>query len=72
MTRSERLAQEGKVDVNIGTLEIASVIKDHSELPDDARYIGTDYECIYDGKIVWADVYMDNDNKLYAYINNAF
>ena len=68
MTRSERLAKEGKVEVYIGSLEMASVIK-HCNEKRNTRYIGTDFECLYDGNEVAADVYEDEDGKLYAVIN---
>ena len=68
MTRSERLAKEGKVSVYIGSLEVASVIK-HCSAKNNIRYIGTDFDCLYDGKEVSADVYEDEDGNLYAVIN---
>ena len=68
MTRSERLAKEGKVEVYIGSMEMASVIK-HCNEKRNIRYIGTDFECLYDGNEVAADVYEDEDGKLYAVIN---
>lgn len=68
MTRSERLAKEGKVGVYIGSFETAIVIK-HCNEKRNIRYICTDFECIYDGREVQADVYEDDDGKLYAVIN---
>jgi hypothetical protein len=68
MTRSERLALIGKVTVDIGSLEEATVIKDCCERSD-IRYIGTDFECLYDGREVSADVYESDDGDLYAVIN---
>lgn len=68
MTRSERLAKEGKVGVYIGSFETATVIK-HCNAKRNIRYIGTDFECLYDGREVQADVYEDKDGKLYAVIN---
>ena len=68
MTRSERLAKEGKVEVYIGNLETASVIK-HCNEKRNIRYIGTDFECLYNGKEVSADVYENEDGELYAVIN---
>lgn len=72
MTRSERLAKEGKVEVCIGSFELATVINDCNETVD-LRYMGTDYECIYDGYKVWADIYEDYEGSLYAVIQkNVF
>lgn len=68
MTRSERLAQLGKVTVDIGCFEDATVIKSCWERSD-IRYIGTDFECLYDGREVSADVYESEDGELYAVIN---
>ena len=68
MTRSERLARLGKVTVNVGYFADATVIKDCCELSD-IRYIGTDFECLYDGQEVFADVYESEDGELYAVIN---
>ncbi len=68
MTRSERLAKDGIVEVYIGSLEKANVIK-HCNATNNLRYIGTDFHCLYDGKEVDADVYEDEDGKLYAVIN---
>lgn len=69
MTRSERLAKEGKVGVYIGSFETAIVIE-HCNAKNNLRYIGTDFECLYDGKEVNADVYEDEDGGLYAVICN--
>lgn len=68
MKRSERLAKEGKVEVYIGSLEKADVIK-NCNAKKNLRYIGTDFNCLYDGKEVNADVYEDKDGELYAVIN---
>lgn len=68
MTRSERLARQGKVAVNIGCFEDATVIKDCNERSN-IRYIGTDFDCLYDGRKVSADVYESEDGELYAVIN---
>ena len=68
MKRSERLAKEGKVEVYIGSLEMARVIK-HCNAIRNLRYIGTDFDCLYDEKEVNADVYEDKDGNLYAVIN---
>lgn len=68
MTRSERLAKEGIVEVYIGSLEKASVIK-HCNAIKNLRYICTDFDCLYDGKNISANVYEDEDGKLYAVID---
>ena len=70
MTRSERLAREGKIEVYIGSLETAKVISfEELQCKDLLRYIGTDYEARYDGRKVQADVYDDEwNNVLYAVI----
>ena len=67
MKRSERLAKEGKVEVYIGSFETAAVI-DNCNAKKNLRYIGTDFECLYDGKEVSANVYEDEDGNLYAVI----
>ena len=71
MTRSERLAREGKIEVYIGSFETAKVISfEELQIKDLLRYIGTDYEARYDGREVQADVYDDEWNDvLYAVIN---
>lgn len=68
MTRSERLAKDGVVEVYVGSFEKASVIE-HCNAVKNLRYIGTDFNCLYDGKEADADVYEDEDGKLYAVIN---
>ena len=71
MKRSERLAKEGKIEVNIGSLEIAKVIssQEMSRMANNLRYLGTDYDALYDGHEVWANVYEDEmTNQLYATI----
>lgn len=72
MKRSERLAREGKVEVYIGSFEVAKVIK-HCNAIKNLRYIGTDFECLYNGNEVVADVYesnsLENLGELYAVIN---
>lgn len=70
MTRSERLAKEGIVEVNVGSLEKAKVIS-KDELPlKNVRYIGTDFEALYDGKEVTVDCYEDNENgSLYGVVS---
>ena len=67
MTRSERLAKDGKIEVDIGTLEIATVIPDCNAI-DDLRYIITDFEALYNSCEVSADVYEDSNGKLFATI----
>ena len=67
MTRSERLAKDGKIEVDIGTFETATVIPDCNAL-DNLRYIGTDFNALYNGCEVSADVYEDNDGNLFAII----
>lgn len=68
MNRSERLAKEGKVGVCVGSFETATVIP-HCNAKRNIRYIGTDFDCLYDGKEVNADVYEDEDGNMYAVIN---
>lgn len=68
MTRSERLAIENKVEVYIGSYEIATVIP-HCSAVENLRYIGTDCSCLYDGVEVEADIYEERiTNRLYAVI----
>ena len=67
MTRSERLAKDGKIEVDIGTFEIATIIPDCNAL-DNLRYIGTDFEALYNKCEVSADVYEDSNGKLFAVI----
>lgn len=68
MTRSERLAKEGIVEVYIGSLEKANVIQ-HCNAKDNLRYICTDFNCMYDGRETNADVYEDEDGNLYAVLH---
>lgn len=69
MTRSERLAKDGKVDVRCyGKSFTAKVIKNCNDVSD-SKYIGTDFDCLYNGKEVTADIYEDKDGNLYAIIN---
>ena len=71
MRRSERLAREGKVEVYIGSVEVAKVIsnKEMSERARNLRYIGSDYDALYDGREVCANVYEDKQTgELYATI----
>ena len=67
MTRSERLAREGKIDVDVGTLETATIIPDCNAVSN-FRYLGTDFNALYNGCEVIADVYEDNNGKLFATI----
>ena len=67
MTRSERLAKDGKIEVDVGTFEIATVIPDCNAV-DDIRYLGTDFNALYNGCQVVADVYEDSNGKLFATI----
>ena len=67
MTRSERLAKDGKIEVDIGTFEIATVIPVCNAV-DDLRYLGTDFNALYNKWEVFADVYEDSNGKLYATI----
>lgn len=74
MKRSERLAREGKIEVYIGSVETAKVIfkKEWGRFAQtrSLRYIGTDYEALYDGIEVSADVYEDEQNgELFATIS---
>lgn len=70
MKRSERLAKEGKIEVNIGNVAIAKVItaEQMSRRAKTLRYIGTDYEALYNGSEVWANVYEDENGELFATI----
>ena len=67
MTRSERLAKDGKIEVDIGALEIATIIPDCNAV-DNLRYLGTDFNALYNGCKVTADVYEDSNGKLFAII----
>lgn len=67
MTRSERLAREGKISVNVGNFEIATVIPDCNAVSN-LRYIGTDFDALYNNCEVSADVYEDSNGKLFATI----
>ena len=67
MTRSERLAKDGKIEVDIGTFEIATIIPDCNAV-ENLRYIGTDFNALYNGCNVSADVYEDSNGKLFAVI----
>ena len=67
MTRSEQLAREGKIDVDVGSFEIATVIPDCNAI-DNLRYIVTDFDALYNNCVVTADVYEDSNGKLFAII----
>ena len=67
MTRSERLAKDGKIEVDIGTFEIATIIPDCNAV-DNLRYLGTDFNALYNGCEVLSDVYEDNGSNLFAVI----
>ena len=67
MTRSERLAEGGKIEVDVGTFGIAAVIPDCNTF-DNLRYLGTDFNALYNGCEVTADVYEDSNGKLFATI----
>ena len=65
MKRSERLAREGQIEVYVGSFETAKVISfEELQCKDLLRYIGTDFEALYDGREVRADVYEDEWNDL--------
>ena len=70
MTRSERLAKEGKIEVYCGTLEIARLLsdKEFTKASPALRYIGTDDDAKYNGRNVSANVYEDEDGRLFAVI----
>ena len=67
MTKSERLAKDGKIEVDIGTFEIATVIPYRNAI-DNLRCIGTDFNALYNNCEVTADVYEDENGKLFAVI----
>lgn len=71
MTRSERLAKEGKVEVYIGSLEAAKVIRDCNSIKN-LRYIGTDYDTLYNGHSVSADIYENFNGDLFAIIRKSY
>jgi hypothetical protein len=73
MKRSERLAREGKIEVYIGSYEIAKVItdKEMSAQAQKLRYICTDFGALYDGREVSANVYENEQtDELFATIEN--
>ena len=67
MTRSERLAKDGKIEVDIGTFEIATVIPDYNAV-ENLRYLGTDFNAVYNNCNVSANVYKDSNGNLFATI----
>ena len=67
MTWSERLAREGKIVVDVCMHGIAKIIPDCNAV-ENLRYIGTDFEALYNNCEVSADVYEDDDGNLYATI----
>ena len=67
MSRSQRLAKEGLVEVYIGSLEKAKVIS--GECLKGLYYISSDFECRYDGSDVVANVYENEEGELLAVIN---
>ena len=72
MKRSERLAKEGKIEVYIGSFEVAKVItnEEMSAQAQNLRYIGTDHEALFDGREVSANVYEDEQaDALFATID---
>ena len=70
MTRSERLAKEGKMIVDIGEFATAKVItaEQMSANARKLRYIGTDYAALFDGREVSANIYENNDGDIFAVI----
>lgn len=70
MTRRERLEREKKIEVYIGEIAVAIVITENEmcRRARDLIYIGTDYEAIYDGKTVSANIYENEDGELFATI----
>lgn len=70
MKRSERLAKEGKIEVDIGEFAIAKVItaEQMSANARKLRYIGTDRTALFDGREVSANIYENNDGEIFAVI----
>lgn len=67
MTRSERLAKEGKVEAYIGNIVIAKVLT-----PNEFRfhashihYVCSDFEALYNGKEATVNIYEDINNGEY-------
>jgi hypothetical protein len=71
MKRSERLAKEGKIEVDIGEFAIAKVItaEQMSANARKLRYIGTDYNALFDGREVSANIYENDGGELFAVID---
>ena len=69
MTISERLAKDGKIEVYLGAFEIATVIPDCNAV-DNLRYIGTDFNALYNNCEVLANVYVNSNGKLFATIES--
>lgn len=70
MTRSERLAREGKIEVYIGSFELAEVVS-AAEIckRSDLRYIESDNDTLYNGKQARADIYESRETgELFAYV----
>ena len=75
MTRSERIAREGLIEVYAGEIITARVITPDEMSKNAARlrYIGTDYESHYNGREVLANIYEERDNGAhYATIEGGF
>ena len=70
MTRSERLAKDGKIEVYCGSLETAKLLTDgeFSRIANVLRYIGTDDDAKCAGRDVSANIYENEDGALYAVI----
>lgn len=75
MRRSERLAKSGLIEVFcIGGLCEAKITEREtisflSRKGVKMRYVGTDFECAYNGGIATADIYEDKDGYLFAVID---
>lgn len=70
MLRSERLAREGKIEVNVGSFEIAKLTTISEVRQMKLRYICTDFECRYNGSDANANIYEDEEGNLYATVND--
>lgn len=71
MTRSERLAKEGKVEAYIGNLVIAKVITsaELSSRASELEYISTDFDARYNGRFSSVNVYEDINGNYFATID---
>ena len=71
MTRSERLAKEGKIEAYIGNLVIAKVISSEElcRRADILDYICSDFDALYNGSEVACNVYEDLEGNYYATID---